>query len=256
MYYNEIPMLLALDIGNSNIVVGLFNTDELIQTFRIETKKHETENHYQQQLSSLPESHISDVVIGSVVPELDSIFTSIFERQMIRPLFVSTQLRSNIPNLSEKSTALGADRLADCVTAIEKYEGNRIVVDVGTATKFEVISENNEYKGGAISPGVGVSFDALLQSASKLSKITLSPPKKVVGGFSTEEHLDSGYIYGFASMIDGMIHKINAEMKWEKSTVILTGGFTDTLSPFIKTKVEINKNLTLEGLRILWQMNR
>lgn len=251
-------MLLTIDIGNSNITCGIFDTQSLQKEWRIVTQKHQTQEWFIEKISDeISEATISSVIIGSVVPELDSIFESISHKLFgVSPLIVSTKNKSNIPNLSQKDTKLGADRLADCVAGVDHYPGNKIIVDVGTATKFEVLSDNNEYLGGAISPGIGISFDALLQKASKLNDIFLSHPKKVVGSFDTKEHLDSGFVYGIASLIDGMVQRIKTEQSWKNPTVILTGGFTDLVSPHLQTNISVNKTLTLEGLRILWEMNQ
>jgi type III pantothenate kinase len=250
-------MLLAIDIGNSNIVFGLFDKDRLVDSFRIETEKDKREEYYRQKISDKQVSTVDGVVIGSVVPELDNIFTSVIaELFHTKPLFISTELDTGIINLTRTPSELGADRLADAVAAIALYQGNRIIVDLGTASKFEAVSEKNEYLGGAIGPGVGSSFSSLIKAASKLSEVKLSPPKKVVGGFVTEEHLNSGFVYGFAGMVDGMIFRMKEELGWDSPAIILTGGFTDLISPHLQTKVVINKNLTLEGLRILWGRNK
>lgn len=248
-------MLLAIDIGNSNIVFGVFDGRDLKDTWRIDTEKDKDENFYRQKMSGKKLS-VDNVVIGSVVPELDDVFASVCETLFkARPLFASTELNTGIENLSNKKSDLGADRLADVVGAIALYPGNRIIVDLGTASKFEAVSENNEYLGGAIGPGIGTSFSSLMKAASKLSEIRLSPPKKVVGGFVTEEHVNSGFIYGFAGLVDGMIFRIQEELGWDNPSIVITGGFTDLISPYLKTKITINKNLTLIGLHILWEKN-
>ena len=199
---------------------------------------------------------IDAVCIGSVVPELDGTFRTLSQTLFNTvPLFVSTRLTTGIANLSETESGLGADRLSDIVAALTLYSGNRIVIDLGTASKFEAISAKDEYVGGAIGPGVGTSFDALIANASKLGDMQLKAPQKVVGGFTTEEHLNSGFIHGFASMIDGMSQRIRNELSWTEPTIILTGGFTDLISPFLYEKIIINKKLVLEGLRILWERN-
>lgn len=252
-------MLLTIDIGNSNIVFGIFEEDTLrFDEIRIETQKKKSQEHYQIYFAQIQKrAQISSVAISSVVPELDEIFTTCIKQQFnISPLFVSTNLKTNIQNLSQTPSQLGADRLCDIVYAVHSTQGNRIVVDLGTATKFEVLSKENKYLGGAISPGVGNSFNALLSHASKISNISLSKPYKIVGGFNTKEHLDSGFIYGFASLVDGMIDKIIADQKWTDITVYITGGFSEIITPFLTHSVLRNKTLTLEGLRILWELNK
>lgn len=250
-------MLLAIDIGNSNIVYGLFQKEKLLDSWRIETKKDKNEEYYRQKLQDKHIPSIDDIAIASVVPELDQAFKNL-STNFIKtdPLFVSTELDTGIANLTNTPSQLGADRLADIVAAIALYTGPRIVVDLGTASKFEAVSEKNEYLGGAIGPGIGTSFESLIKAASKLQDVKLSAPEKVVGSFTTEEHLNSGFVNGFAGMIDGMILRMKDELGWGNPSIILTGGFTDLISPFIKTKLIVNKDLPLEGLNILWERNK
>ena len=250
-------MLLAIDIGNSNIVLGLFKSGVLVKEFRIETEKEKRQEWYLPFIKKFADKETMDVAIASVVPELDDSFITICMKLFKKePLFVSTLLKTNVVNLSKKPTQLGADRLSGVSAAISLTTGNRIVVDIGTATKFEVVSEKNEYLGGAIAPGVQVSFDALIKNASKLDSIKLVKPKKAIGGFTTEEHLMSGFINGFASMIDGMIERIIDEAKFSNQTVFLTGGFTDMIYPFLRKKVTADKTLTLKGIAVIQEMNR
>lgn len=250
-------MLLAIDIGNSNIVFGVFDKSKLINHWRIETAKDKSEDFYRQKLSEKNIARVDNVIIGSVVPELDTIFDHISSHLFkTKPQFVSTMLDTGITNLTNTPSELGADRLADIVAAISLYPGPRIVVDLGTASKFEAISEKNEYLGGAIGPGIGVSFTSLIHAASKLHDMKLSSPKKVVGGFTTEEHLNSGFVNGFAGLIDGMVLRIQEELHWDNPHIVMTGGFTELVSQHLKTKATIHKNLTIEGLRTLWERNQ
>lgn len=249
-------MLLAIDIGNSNIVFGLFDGKDLKDSWRIVTEKDKAEAFYQPLLSEKNIS-ASDVIIGSVVPELDGVFEKLCNETFhTKPLFATTELTTGIKNLTNEKSDLGADRLSDIVATIHLYHGNRIVIDLGTASKFDAISEKDEYLGGAIGPGIGNSLSSLIKGASKLSAIKLSSPKKVVGGFATEEHLNSGFIYGFAGLVDGMIFRMKEELGWDNPAIILTGGFTDMIAPHLQTKVTINKNLTLQGMQVLWEKNK
>lgn len=252
-------MLITIDIGNTSIHAGVFENDKLLYEFREKTLKNNSDDIYASlyKLIKQKTNNIDGIVIGSVVPELDNSFEKLcVEYFNISPLFVSTKLRTGIKNLSEKDTPLGADRLADIVAGITNYPGNKIIVDLGTATKFEVISQNNEYLGGAISPGFQSSFDALIQKASKLSSITLVQPEKITGAFTTKGHLNSGFIYGFASLIEGMIKRIKNEQNWESSSIILTGGYSALISKNLDFPVIQNPNLTLQGLQILWKINK
>lgn len=252
-------MLLTIDIGNSNIVFGVFEKTGLLgNEIRIKTEKKKPTSHYLPFVKNISTKYkITDVAISSVVPELDETLSDITKKTWnTTPFFASSKLQTTIPNLTKKESHLGADRLCNIVYAIHKSTGNRIVVDLGTATKFEVVSIKNEYLGGAIAPGVGDSFTSLLSHASKLPDLTLSTPKKVVGGFDTKEHLDSGFVFGFASMIDGMIEKIVEEQQLEDVIIFITGGFSELISPHITHSVTLNKTLTLEGLNILWSKNQ
>lgn len=251
-------MLLTLDIGNTSVHGGIFDKSKLVSDFREKTIKQNSAGIYAKLIEKVSNEYaIEGVVIGSVVPELDTLFIDVI-KELIKtsPLFVSTKLSTGITNLSGKDTSLGADRLADIVAAINQYSGNRIIVDLGTATKFEVISQNNEYLGGAIAPGFQSSFDALIQNASKLSAIKLTQPTKVTGGLNTEEHLRSGFIFGFASLIDGMVQRIIIEQQWANQSIILTGGYSEIIYQNLSVATILNTKLTLEGLRILWEKNR
>lgn len=252
-------MLLTIDIGNTSIHTGVFENDKLLHEFREKTLKNNGEDIYDSLCKQIKQktNGIDGIVIGSVVPELDNSFEKLcVEYFNISPLFVSTKLKTGIKNLSEKDTPLGADRLADIVAVITNYSGNRIIVDLGTATKFEVISQNNEYLGGAISPGFQSSFEALIQNASKLSSITLVQPETITGVFTTKGHLNSGFIYGFASLVEGMIKRIKTEQNWENPSIILTGGYSKLISQNLYYPVIQNPNLTLLGLQILWTINK
>ena len=253
-------MILAIDIGNSNIVIGLFDKQALVSQYRVQTEKQKNEIHYAKTFSELIDKdltkRIHGVIVGSVVPEIDDVIYKVINKQLkLAPLFASSELKTNIKNLTQKPSELGADRLADTVAAIELSRENKIVVDLGTATKFEVISADDNYLGGAIAPGIGSSFTSLISNASMLSDIKLSRPKKTVGGWSTKEHLDSGFILGFAGLVDGMTERIMEEKKWKNANVIVTGGYSDLITKHIRYPHVTNKNLILEGLYLLWKLN-
>jgi type III pantothenate kinase len=251
-------MLLTIDIGNSNIVLGAFKNDKLVETQRIETNKNGNVGFFTNQLTKnlgVPPKQIQSVMIGSVVPELDEIFTKTCKALFAhKPLFADTTLDTGLKDLSCKPSELGADRLADIVAATTLYPGRSIVVDMGTAIKFEAISDEKEYLGGAISPGIGISFRALIRNASKLENLKLSNPTTSLGT-DTASQLNSGFILGFSSLISGMIAKMRKELKWESCTVIGTGGFIELIAPYVPEFTKISKQLTLDGLRLLWERN-
>lgn len=251
-------MLLTIDIGNSNIVLGVFDGDNLLETWRIETNKSGDVGHYVTQLTdALGENlkQINSVMIGSVVPELDKTFRDISKELFNKePIFADTTLDTGLKDLSCTPSELGADRLADIVAATILYPGKSIVIDLGTAIKFEAVSEDKEYLGGAISPGIGVSFKALIKGASKLEDFELRNPTTSLGT-DTAGQLNSGFVLGFASMISGMIAKMKRELEWEECNIIGTGGFIELIAPNVPELTEVNKQLTLEGLRLLWERN-
>jgi type III pantothenate kinase len=249
-------MLLAIDIGNSNIVFGIFEGKNLKESWRIRTIKENDKEYYREQLADKT-NLITQVVIGSVVPELDDVFDSVSRDVFAtKPLFISTELTTGIKNLTNEKSELGADLLADIAAAINLYSNDKIVIDLGTASKFLAISKSDEYVGGAIGPGIGSSFESLIKGASKLGDLKLSQPEKVVATFTTEEHLNSGFVYGFSGMTDGMVVRMIDELAWSNPTIILTGGFSDMIAPHLHTKVIVNKNLTLYGLQMLWEENQ
>lgn len=252
-------MLLTIDIGNSNIVLGIFDGDQLVETQRVETNKSGDVGFYNKHLGeALGErvKQIEGVMIGSVVPELDDVLKHVSKELFKKePLFADTSLDTGLKDLSCKPSELGADRLSDIVAATILYPGKSIVVDLGTAIKFEAISEEKEYLGGAIAPGIGISFDALITGASKLSDLKLENPTTSLGS-DTSGQLNAGFVLGFASMISGMVEKMKTELLWDECHVIGTGGFIDLISPHVPEFTDINKQLTLEGLRLLWKRNR
>ena len=258
-------MLLTIDIGNSNIVLGVFDGDLpagrqgfLTYQKRIITDKSGSGEFYKNKLNEAlggKIKQIKGVIIGSVVPELDEVFKQVSKTLFNKePLFAATTLNTGLINVST-NCELGADRLANMVAAQTIYPGNAIIVDLGTATTYEVVSEKREYLGGAIGPGIGSSLDALTSSASGLSKIKLQNPEKVVI-LGTSPQLYSGFVFGHAEMVSGMINRMKRELGWEKCHVIGTGGFIDMISPHVPEFTKINKQLTLEGLRLLWEKNR
>lgn len=247
-------MLLTIDIGNSNIVCGLFQAETLIEQFRITTEKDQTEAYFREKLLHIQNQPIDGIIIGSVVPQLDTLFTKVLtDLFAITPLFASTQMVTGIDDFSEVVTPLGADLLVNIVAAREIYPGNSIIVDLGTASKFQAVS-GRKYLGGAIAPGIGTSFDALFTNASLLTRFPLQSPVKVLGD-STEDYINSGYIFGFAGLVDGMVTRIQEELTWESAKVIGTGGYMGMIVPYVKSPIMHYPHLTLYGLRLLWEKN-
>jgi type III pantothenate kinase len=258
-------MLLALDVGNTNTKLGLYRLDgkkpELAAHWRLTTHRTQTVDEYGIlfvnlfSMNGMDFSQVTHIIISSVVPPVDSTLRQVCETYFhIDPLFVEPGIKTGMPVLVDAPAELGADRLADSVAAYERYGGPCIVVNFGTATKFEVISQHGEYLGGAIAPGLGLSADALFSHAAKLSRVDIKRPAKVIGT-NTIGHLQSGLYYGYIGLVDGILARIMAELG-EQPRVIATGGLARQISEDSRFIAEIDDMLTLDGLRILFERNR
>ena len=258
-------MLLALDVGNTNTVLGIDKLDgerpELIAHWRVTTHRAQTVDEYGVFFVNLFEMHgmapsqVHHIIIASVVPPVDSTLRRVCEQYFnVEPMFVEPGIKTGLKMLIDNPTELGADRLCDCVAALELYGGPCVVVDFGTATKFEVISENGEYLGGAIAPGLGLSADALFSHAAKLSRVDIKRPAKVIGT-NTVGHLQSGLYFGYIGLVDGILERILAEAGGSPR-VIATGGLARMIASDSRFIHETNEMLTLEGLRILYERNQ
>jgi type III pantothenate kinase len=273
-------MLLALDVGNTNTVLGLYRLDgepagtaiapdsgrgaarpDLAVHWRITTHPSRTVDEYGVLLVNLFEmqgmtvSHVTHIIIASVVPPVDSTLRRVCEQYFhIEPMFIEPGIKTGMPMLVDNPTELGADRLADAVAAYARYGGPCIVVDFGTATKFEVISARGEYLGGAIAPGLGLSADALFSRAARLTRVDIKRPAKVIGT-NTVGHLQSGIFFGYIGLVDGIIERILNEIG-AQPRIIATGGLARMIAPDSRYIQEIDDMLTLDGLRILFERNR
>jgi type III pantothenate kinase len=207
------------------------------------------------EMHGLSPSEVRHIIISSVVPPLDSTLRQVCETYFnLDPLFIEPGIKTGMPALVDNPTELGADRICDCISAIERYGGPCIVVDFGTATKFEVISEKGEYLGGAIAPGLGLSAEALFSRAARLSRVDIKRPAKVIGT-NTVGHLQTGLYYGYTGLVDGIIERIFAELG-HKPRVIATGGLARMVAEDSRYISQIDDLLTLDGLRILFERNR
>ncbi|MDI3328277.1 MAG: type III pantothenate kinase [Alicyclobacillaceae bacterium] len=254
-------MLLAMDVGNTNIVLGVYKGKELLYHWRIATVRDRTEDELGMMVKSLfadcgvsPED-IDGVAISSVVPPLmlalDRMSRKYFHK---KPLIVEPGIRTGLPIKMENPREVGADRIVNAVGAIELYGPPLIIVDFGTATTFDVINERGEYLGGPIAPGIAISVEALFQRAAKLPRIELVKPPSVLGR-NTVTMMQSGVIYGFVGQVDGLVNRIREELPLPYR-VIATGGLADLVSSESRTIDEVNPYLTLQGLRIIWERNR
>ena len=268
-------MLLALDVGNTNTKLGLYRLSEqppeLAAHWRLTTPRAQTVDEYGAlflhlfQMKGVNPSQVRHIIISSVVPQVESTLLQVCETYFhIEPLFVEPGVTAGMPLLVDNPTELGADRLADSIAAFERYGGPCIVVDFGTATKFEVISARGEYMGGAIAPGLGLSADALFNRAARLSRVDIKRPAKVIGT-NTVGHLQSGLYFGYIGLVDGILERILAELKQgeptesepgEQPQIVATGGLARMIAEDSRYIQEIEEWLTIDGLRILFERNR
>ncbi len=254
-------MLLAIDVGNTQKVIGVFKDEELICHWRISTNREETADESAVVLSDLlglkklALQDVSAVIISSVVPHCTASLIEMTEIYLnIKPIIVGPGLKTGMPILYDNPLEVGADRIVNAVAAFKKYGGPAIVVDFGTATTFDAISTKGEYLGGAISPGVEISSEALFTIAAKLSRVDLRKPSKVIGK-NTETSIQSGLIYGFAGLVDTIVGKMIYEIGSEPE-IIATGGLASLIAPVCESIQEIDPLLTLTGLKIIYDMNR
>lgn len=260
-------MLLAIDVGNTNTVLGLYRlaTPEApaVQThcWRIATPVQRTLDELRMVLRGLfimdgvDIASVTGVAVSSVVPPIDSLFREVIEKLFgVKPLFVEPGVKTGLPVLVDNPAEVGADRIVNCVAAFERYGGPTIVVDLGTATTFDVISQRGEYLGGAIAPGIGISADALFERAAKLGRVNIRKPGKVIGT-NTVDHIQIGLYYGYIGLVDGICERMIAELATE-TKVIATGGFARMLAETSRTIRHVDENLTLDGVRLIYERNQ
>jgi type III pantothenate kinase len=254
-------MLLAVDVGNTNIVYGLFEGEALVHQFRVESARGRTSDEYAVQLHSLLAMHgidptaVDAAIIACVVPSLTEPMMQLVKRGFGRDaLVVGPGIRTGMAILIENPREVGADRIADAVAGFDKAKGGVVVVDFGTSTNFDCVTPKGEYLGGVLAPGLQISADALFTRAAKLSRVEIAKPPKVVGK-STVHAMQSGIVYGYVGLVDGLVERILAEVGFP-CAVIATGGLSSLIAPLSKTIGEVDDHLTLTGLRILYERNR
>lgn len=253
-------MLLGLDVGNTNTVVGLFSGDTISRRWRLTTHADRTADEVGMWLLQLlrwqevDPAELQGVAVSSVVPPMDPRLAAGVERYLgCTPFFVEPGIRTGMPLRVEAPQELGADRLCDAVAAFAAYGGPTVVIDFGTAVTWEVVSAGGEYLGGAIAPGPGVTAEVLSSRTAKLPHVALAPPPRVIGK-GTVDSIQSGLFYGYLGLVEGVTRRIVAELGG--ATVVATGGFAETVARHCELIEHVEPDLTLQGLRLLWTRNR
>lgn len=253
-------MLLVVDVGNTHTVLGLYDDERLVHDFRIETAKGRTSDEHHVlllnllQLAGVKRSDVRASILASVVPSFNDTVIDAVDRAFDHEIMVvGPGIKTGMPVLYENPREVGADRIVNAVAAFERVKGAAIVVDFGTATTFDCISEKGEYLGGAIAPGMQISASALFSRAAKLPRSEIARPPRAIGR-NTVHSMQSGIVFGYVGLVDGLVRRLAAEMDTEVA-VIATGGLAALIEPESETIDDIDEFLTLEGLRLIFLRN-
>ena len=254
-------MLLVVDVGNTNTVLGLFDGEQLVHDWRIRTVVDHTVDEYGMLIynlyktSRISSRKIQDIIISCVVPPMLNILEPLCQKYFnLKPLIVGPGVKTGMPIFYDNPKEVGADRIVNAVAGFEKYKRDLIIVDFGTATTFDYVSNKGEYMGGCITPGIMISSEALFERAAKLPRVELSKPKSIVAK-DTVSSMQAGIMYGYAGLVDGICDRMKAEVK-SAPLVIATGGLAKVVAPETKSINVVDEMLTLEGLRIIYLRNK
>ncbi len=253
-------MILAIDVGNTNVVIGCLNGDQVIFTERLTSKRVRTTTEYTMEIRNILQFHgivnnvFEGAIVSSVVPQVTGALCGAIRRLTGKePVVVGPGMKTGLNIRIDNPAQLGSDLLVDSVAASKLYEKPVLIIDMGTATTLCIVNEQNQYIGGALFPGISASLDSLLENTSLLHSVSTEAPRKVIGT-NTSDCLKSGLIYGHASAIDGLIDRMEAEYG-KKFFLVATGGLSHTVIPHCRHRIIINDNLLLIGLRILYEKN-
>ena len=251
--------LLVVDVGNTNVVLGVYDGDELLRSWRLATARERTADEYGILVKQLTDgtinSSLEGVIVSSVVPPLDSVIATMIEKYFgVEALFVEPGVKTGIAIQVDNPQEVGADRIVNCVAVHEKYGGPSIIVDFGTATTFDVVTADAKYIGGVIAPGIIISAEALFARAARLPRVDIRRPPTVIGT-NTVVNMQSGLYFGYLGLVDGILTRMKREVPGVKK-VIATGGLAALLARDSEHIEEVDEDLTLKGLKIIYDRNR
>jgi len=251
-------MLLAIDVGNTNTVLGLFDGEALVRSYRVKTDARSTADEILLTFRGLlrDDPAVTGISLCSTVPAVLNEMRTMLDRYYhdVPHVIIEPGAKTGVAVLTDNPKEVGADRIANALAAYVLYGGPSIVVDFGTSTNFDVISEKGEFLGGALAPGVEISLEALASRAAQLRKVEFVAPRSVIGK-NTVEALQSGALYGFAGQVDGIVHRIIAELGGSVTAVIATGGLAPVVIPEAQSVTVHRPDLTLQGLRLVFEKN-